>query len=112
MRLFLSSPSPFSLSLYHLPHQQEAHITQHLLWKLFHIEASLTKAAALIEEESEKIPHLRTKVTDKETDVEKMRKELAEVNKNVLKMEKNIRRKERDVEEKVSLAKFFNMLEE
>lgn len=92
---FFSLPHTF-LSL------QEAHIVQHLLWKLFHIEQNLTKATESIEEENDKLPGLREKAKEKDAEVEKARKSLAEVQKNVMKMEKNIRRKERDVEEKVS----------
>ncbi|CEH19151.1 cohesin complex subunit psm1 [Ceraceosorus bombacis] len=81
-----------------LQSERDAHILQHILWRLYHIEEELEQTSSTIDSESSKLPQLRKQVRDEESHVEQARKEVAQLDKDIAKQESSLRKRERELE--------------
>lgn len=90
------------MSTYCVRFRQDTAIIQHLLWKLYHIEAGIKSNTEQIEDKNEKLTELRTENAQHEEELKAAKKEVTRAQKEVGRQEKAVKKLEKDLEDKVS----------
>lgn len=82
-----------------LGEEKDAAILQHLVWKLFHVDAGIKRNTATIGEINESLATLRANHATFEAQVKAAKKESSRATKEVAKQERAVKAREKDLED-------------
>jgi len=83
---------------------QDEIVLQHVLWKLFHIQAGIDSAASSILSTNAELVRLRKEQGSVEREIAKVRKEQAEVKTKIANKERGLKGKEKSLDQDVRLT--------